>query len=112
MRKLLIVAAGLVVLASPASAAPDRDTEANAAFVEYPKESLANGEQGAVHYKVKIDSRGRARDCEVTQSSGFRRLDLATCSMLLENGRFTPHRDGRGRVRSSSHEGRVVWQIS
>ena len=100
-------------IASPAGATADdpRDAEANAAFVEYPKESLANGEQGIVHYRVKIDSRGRPRQCEVTQSSGFRRLDLATCNMLLENARFTPGRDSRGRGTRATHDGRVVWKI-
>jgi TonB family protein len=85
--------------------------EANAAFTVYPRESLARGEQGVVYYHVRIDSRGRPTDCEVTQSSGHERLDVATCSMLMDRARFTPARDGRGRATRSTYDGKVVWRI-
>jgi TonB family protein len=88
-----------------------RQAEANAAFVAYPRESLANGEQGTVFYHVRINSRGRATDCEVTQSSGYERLDLATCSMLMDRAQFTPGRDERGRSTRSTYDGKVVWRI-
>ena len=115
--KLSLIALGAFgVVASTAAAAtaqtPDRDAEAKRAFVSYPKESLENGEQGVVHYRVKIDRRGRARECEITRSSGHSRLDLATCEMLIENGVFTPGRNSRGRATRSTHDGRVVWRIS
>jgi TonB family protein len=89
-----------------------RQAEANAALVAYPKESLANGEQGVVLYHVRIDSRGRATDCEVTQSSGYDRLDMATCSMLMDRARFTPGRDARGHATRSTFDGKVIWRIS
>ena len=94
-----------------AAAAPDRSAEANAAFTSYPKESLANNEQGIVHYRVKINSRGVPSQCEVTQSSGFDRLDMATCDLLMSRARFTPVRDGRGKRSGSTYDGRVVWRI-
>ena len=103
-----------VALASAyAPAATDaRQAEANAALNVYPKESLANGEQGTVFYRVKIDVRGHATDCEVTQSSGYDRLDMATCSMLMDRARFTPARDGRGHATRSTFDGKVVWRIA
>jgi TonB family protein len=103
-----------VALASayaPAAATDARQAEANAALNVYPKESLANGEQGTVFYHVRIDSRGRPTDCEVTQSSGYERLDVATCSMLMDRARFTPGRDERGHVSRSTFDGKVVWRI-
>jgi TonB family protein len=107
-----LIAVG-VLLAAGTAAAQDRsrDSEANAAFVAYPKASLAAGEEGIVRYRVRIDRRGRAHRCEVIQSSGHVRLDQATCAMLMENARFTPASDRRGKGRGSSYEGRVVWRI-
>ena len=103
---LAAIAAG-TTMAATAAAAADPQAEANAAFTEYPKDSLANNEQGTVHYRVRIDGRGIPRQCEVTQSSGFERLDLATCELLMSRARFTATQ-GRRAV----HDGKVVWRIS
>jgi TonB family protein len=103
---LLLAAMAAGATAATAADAPDRKAEANAAFTEYPKASLANNEQGTVHYRVKIDRRGVPKQCEVTQSSGFERLDLATCELLMSRARFTP-----GAGRRSVYDGRVVWRI-
>jgi hypothetical protein len=55
---------------------------------------------------VKIDGRGVPRQCEVTQSSGFERLDLATCALLMSRARFS-----RTQGRRAVYDGRVVWRI-
>src|SRR5829696_6039141 len=95
---ILLAAMAAGATAATAAETPDRQAEANAAFTRYPKGSLANNEQGTVHYRVKIDRRGVASECEVTQSSGFNRLDMATCNLLMSRARFTPSRDSRGRA--------------
>lgn len=106
-----LVLAAAAAGSAAAAAAPDRSSEANAAFTNYPKASLDNNEQGTVHYRVKINSRGVPSQCEITQSSGFERLDAATCDLLMSRARFTPSRDGRGKGRGSTYDGRVVWRI-
>jgi TonB family protein len=98
--------------AAAAADSTDRAAEANRAFVAYPKASFEHGEQGTVSYRVKIDRRGLASDCEVTQSSGFERLDVATCEMLMSRARFTPSRDSRGKATRSTYEGKVIWKIA
>jgi TonB family protein len=103
---LLLAAMAAGATAATAADKPDRQAEANAAFTEYPKGSLANNEQGTVHYRVKIDRRGVPRQCEVTQSSGFDRLDLATCDLLMSRARFS-----RTQGRRSVYDGKVVWRI-
>ena len=108
--RLAILSAATMFAASAAAAVGPSEQEANAAFVAYPKESLENGEQGVVRYKVKIDAAGRARKCEIVESSGYRRLDLATCQMLMDNARFTPSPEG-GRAVRATYEGRVHWRI-
>lgn len=103
---LLLAAMAAGATAAMAADAPNRQSEANAAFTEYPKDSLANNEQGTVHYRVKIDRRGVPSQCEVTQSSGFERLDLATCDLLMSRARFS-----RTQGRRSVYDGKVVWRI-
>jgi TonB family protein len=107
----LLSVALATALAPAAASDPARQAEANAALNVYPKESLANGEQGTVFYHVRIDARGHPTDCEVTQSSGYDRLDMATCSMLMDRAQFTPGRDGRGHATRSTFDGKVVWRI-
>jgi len=111
LAKWILLAAMAAGTTAAAADVPDRQAEANAAFTAYPKSSLENNEQGTVHYRVKIDSKGVPKECEVTQSSGFQRLDLATCDLLMSRARFTPSRDARGRRTRSTHDGRVVWRI-
>ena len=106
-----VLLAAMAGSAAAAADSPDRQAEANAAFTEYPKGSLENNEQGTVHYRVKIDRRGTPQECEVTQSSGYQRLDAATCNLLMSRARFTPARDSRGRIGRSIYDGRVVWRI-
>ena len=109
--EIILFSAALVVAPVPAVSDAARQGEANAAFNLYPKESLVHGEQGTVSYHVKIDSRGHATDCEITGSSGYQRLDEATCTMLMERAQFTPSRDEKGRATRSTYDGRVVWRI-
>ena len=100
----------IALAVAPASDA-SRQAEANAALNVYPKASLDAGEQGTVAYHVRIDNRGHATDCEITQSSGYHRLDMATCTMLMDRAQFTPGRDGKGRSTRSTYDGKVVWRI-
>ena len=100
-----LLSVALATAYAPATAADGaRQAEANAALTVYPRESLANGEQGIVFYHVTIDGRGHPTDCEITQSSGYERLDMATCSMLMDRARFTPGRDGRGHATRSTFD--------
>jgi periplasmic protein TonB len=108
----LVLAAAMAAGAATAANAGDRQQEANAAFTQYPKGALENGEQGTVYYHVKIDRQGRALECEVTQSSGYERLDTATCALLMSRARFTPSRNSRGKATRSTYDGRVIWRIS
>lgn len=111
--KLLLACLAIAATAGTSSAAvqDSRESEANAAFTTYPPESLAKGEQGIVHYRVKIDRDGLAEECEVTKSSGHGRLDRETCRLLMDRGRFTPARSGTGRATRSLYDGRVHWRI-
>lgn len=78
---------------------------------DYPTESLKKGEQGVVAYLLNIDEQGRITRCDITRSSGFARLDEASCRLLLRRGRFNPARDENGKPVASTYSGKVNWQI-
>src|SRR5690349_10279574 len=67
--------------ASPGTAA----TPAEVMQSNYPRESLALGEQGAVNFSVELDEHARIESCVVTKSSGYARLDAATCDLIVQN---------------------------
>ena len=78
----------------------------------YPRESLQMREEGTVHYRVRVSKKGELESCEVIRSSGYSRLDRATCNMLIKHAAFTPKRTAEGRTVRSVREGTMVWKIS
>lgn len=52
-------------------------------------------ESVVAHFTVGPD--GRARDCEVVESSGVRELDNITCAMIERRFRYRPATDGSGK---------------
>ena len=61
--------------------------------------TLVPGETGEVVLGYDVNPDGRAQNCAVEQSSGFPRLDAASCEMMIRYGRFpsggTPARASR-----------------
>ena len=116
MRNMMMLIGGAMLLASSAAAQEAR-TETLAAAEEsvetdaYPAESLRLGEEGVVHYQVELDRKGELETCEVTRSSGFERLDRATCMLLVRQARFKPAVDTRGKPVRSTQNGKIVWQL-
>ena len=87
-------------VAAPAPAPPSPATARGRGNVfsddDFPSASRAAEEEGVtrVAYVVGVD--GRVTQCEVVQSSGFKRLDDATCSIIQRRFRFNPAtRDGQ-----------------
>ncbi|HEV2747105.1 MAG TPA: energy transducer TonB [Allosphingosinicella sp.] len=108
---LLILAVGAVV---PGAAAAQEGSSGTGegVYFPYPAESLRLREEGVVRYRVKVSSKGLLESCQVVQSSGYTRLDRATCQMLTMHAEFKPKRDVDGRKISSVREGQIVWKIS
>ncbi len=104
---IIAVAAQPITVTAPVN---DRDAR-NAAVVldSYPRASLAAGEEGLVGFRIGLHDDGRVRSCVVIESSGYPRLDRATCDLLVSS-RFKPVRDEGQRI-SSSHEGKIAWVL-
>ena len=62
----------------------------------YPSASRAAEEEGVARVSYIVGEDGRVSACEIVQSSGFKRLDDATCNIIMRRFRFNPAtRDGK-----------------
>lgn len=77
----------------------------------YPKASLRAGEQGSVLFNLSLDRDGAPTGCEVTRSSGYKRLDDATCDLVLRYAIFQPNHNDTGGKMAMTSEGALNWAI-
>lgn len=63
---------------------------------DYPSQSLAEGERGAVSIRLDIADTGKVTNCSVLVSSGFKRLDDQTCQVVMKRARYEPARSKEG----------------
>jgi len=107
------LASGLCLLtaaaAVPAFASGESSTRA-LIVQNYPSESLARGEQGTVAFLVQLDRDARIDTCVVTKSSGYPRLDAATCDVLVKYANFSPAEAKGARV-ATSRTGNLEWRL-
>jgi TonB family protein len=117
MAPLIILSALLAGAGTPAASTPSpekvaRDSANNEVILsQYPARARAAGEQGSVVFKVALDRQGYATSCEVTQSSGYKRLDQETCDLILDRGMFKGIRGADGRKTNVVTEGVVNWRL-
>ncbi|MFZ4689834.1 MAG: energy transducer TonB [Polymorphobacter sp.] len=78
---------------------------------DYPDASRRAEDQGSVRISYTVDATGKVSACEVTKSSGFPRLDDATCKIVIRRWRFNPAtRDGQPVAENRSQS--VKWQLT
>lgn len=77
---------------------------------DYPSASLRACEQGAVAVRVTIGTDGRVKACDVTQSTGFTRLDEKTCEVALRRWRYNPAKEGNTPIEATITQ-RVRWVV-
>jgi TonB family protein len=108
----LILAAGLLA-AAPAFGQTNPTANASAwdAFTQfYPPRALAAHEEGAVGFKVTLDSQGAVTKCEVTHSSGHPLLDQETCNVITLHAQFKPDAN-IGASQTRTHDGMIAWKL-
>lgn len=109
---LLILASAISIAASasdPGQSVQSRNGEF--IFSKYPSRALAAGEQGLVRFRADVDQKGNVLACKVTEGSGFKRLDVETCDLIVNHATFKPTIDSEGKAREAVHEGIVNWRI-
>ena len=102
--------ATLLLIASVASAPVLASNSASWIAKTYPKESLTQGEQGLVGFAVELDADAKIDTCVVTKSSGYRRLDRATCDLIVTHAQFPPAESAGKRV-ATIRTGQVNWRL-
>lgn len=78
---------------------------------DYPPEAVKNGWEGIVTFRALIGTDGRAKNCEIIQSSGYAILDDAACRKVIDTARFESARDERGRAIEDYYQSRFVWEL-
>lgn len=78
---------------------------------DYPAEVMRNEWSGTTGFQLVIDTDGKVERCAVTESSGHKILDEATCTVLTRNARFEPARDADGVPVRDTYNGRVTWRL-
>lgn len=81
------------VKSAPQKQAPIIDANRNCRKPEYPAASRRDEEQGTVQLRFLVDVDGAVIDSQVTESSGFKRLDEAA-RQALARCQFTPGYEG------------------
>ena len=94
-----------------ANAAPEKNWRNWITTDDYPPGALRQNIEGLVIISVMIGTEGRVRSCLVTQSSGSKLLDDATCRLYTQRARFTAARDADGNAIAAQRTDRYRWQI-
>lgn len=75
---------------------------------DYPSDTR---HEGATRYRLLIATTGPVALCEITESSGSRWLDEATCRNLVRRARFYPATNSQGEAIEGRYEGMMRWHI-
>ena len=78
---------------------------------DYPAQAIRAGHEGTAHFSLAIGADGSVQSCKVTQSTGFARLDAATCKYITRRARFDPATDAIGKRLPGSYAGSIRWVI-
>lgn len=105
-RSLILLPAFTLIAATYGPAAPTpRDRPALLGWLkqsDYPADSLDAREQGELTASFDVTEAGRVENCRIVRSSGYLRLDDATCPLIEERVRYRPAADAKGvPIRSS-----------
>ena len=77
----------------------------------YPAESALRGEQGDVTFRVRTNRKGQIDGCQVIHSSGYKRLDEATCDMILRGATAKPLQEANGFRIAGVRDAFVEWRL-
>ena len=78
---------------------------------DYPTAAKAARQSGTVGFVLTVDPDGTVSDCTVTQSSGSRLLDSATCRLIARRARLLGARDSDNQPRSAQWTNQVSWTL-
>ena len=80
-------------------------------YRDLPRDLYAAHASGTVEMAFDVGVSGRVTACRITRSSGNRRLDAATCALIIEKLRYRPTRTAAGKPIPDTVSGEQVWTI-
>lgn len=115
MARYWIAILAVCTATSALAQAPDHKVAQNAenwkVFEQfYPKRAITAKEEGAVGFKVTLDSKGLVTDCQITHSSGHPLLDQETCNIIALHAQFKPD-PGLSSSQVHTSEGMIAWKL-
>jgi TonB family protein len=78
---------------------------------DYPIEAIRKSEFGIVSTLLDVSAAGRVTSCVVTETSGAKSLDEATCRLIVARAAFEPARDATGTAISGTYRSANLWAI-
>ncbi|WP_446653019.1 energy transducer TonB [Blastomonas sp.] len=90
------------------AAKPRNDASTWITLQDYPTDTR---HEGVTRYRLLIATTGRVAQCEITESSGSRWLDEATCRNLVRRARFHPATNSQGKAIEGRYEAMMRWYI-
>jgi TonB family protein len=75
----------------------------------YPRKSLERGEQGIAVFLLELDSNAKIKSCLIVESSGYPRLDTATCDLVVVHAKFAPSANDKSGA--ATRMGFVAWNL-
>lgn len=99
---------GEIRVAANQPAKPRNDASTWITLQDYPTDTR---HEGVTRYRLLIATTGRVAQCEITESSGSRWLDEATCRNLVRRARFHPATNSQGKAIEGRYEGMMRWYI-
>ena len=78
---------------------------------DYPSAEIRRGNEGTARFRLEIAANGKVESCTITRSSGFERLDAATCRNVERRAKFEPARDSSDRPVAGRYESSVRWVL-
>jgi protein TonB len=113
--RVLIIAGGLFAATAALAQTLNQQAAQTAANWEmlrklYPPRAVAAREEGAVGFKVTLDSKGSVTECEVTRSSGHPLLDQETCNLITLHAVLKPAANVSG-SRAATSDGVIIWKL-
>lgn len=76
---------------------------------DYPRESLATGQQAIVRFRLMVNAAGTVTNCSVQSAIAKGNFAALTCDLLKRRARFDPARDATGTTVGSYYVGKVRW---
>lgn len=78
---------------------------------DYPASSVREAEHGTTWMRIRIRPDGAIGECRTIISSGFERLDKATCAIVMKRGRYKPAIGADGKPAESLVVSSIRWSL-